>query len=719
MQKQSKITFALDIGTRSIVGLLIEDTNEGLVVQEIISKEHLNRAMFDGQIHNIPQVSLLVKEIKEELETKSGRKLDKVAVAAAGRSLKTIKATAEIILNSQQLISKEDVLNLELQGAQQAQATLLTDKITTENSEFYCVGYSVSRYYLDDNEIGNLLSQRGHKAGLELVAAFLPKVVIDSLQTVLVKNELKLANITLEPIAAINAIIPPSMRKLNLALVDIGAGTSDIAISDQGSITAYGMVPIAGDEITEALSTQYILDFNDSENLKRKLYLNPDHPISFCDVLGIEHQQQAPEIIKSISPAIQELAEKISAEILNLNTKAPQAVVLIGGGSLTPYLTTYIAASLGLSPQRVAAQKASAVKEIISLPPEFQGPEIITPLGIALTAIKNFNFGFIPVQVNGNNVNLINLGNNTILNALLAAGIETGKGLGRPGRGLTIEVNGKTKAFPGTMGQRASITKNQVQAELNTLVYPKDKVEYLPAQDGQPGQGWVRDLVKPASWIKLNDQPQELPLEIIVNGIPQPLDTELQEGDKVYLREYNQVGELLEYWKLVEYQGITNFTLVLNGLKKEISHYPFEIIRDGRALTLFDQLEHGDEVSLQAKENKELMVSEVLSGHLKLVEKAYTMVSVNEEEVQLQNFTCEVKINGSPKELTALIQAKDLVEVDYQYTAQPILIDVFPQINFTATPPPGHTNLEILLNGQAADYTAPLEDGDKIQLNWR
>lgn len=58
------------------------------------------------------------------------------------------------------------------------------------------------------------------------------------------------------------------MRRLNVALVDIGAGTSDIAITDQSTVIAYGMVPTAGDEITEALSDYYLLDFPVAETVK-------------------------------------------------------------------------------------------------------------------------------------------------------------------------------------------------------------------------------------------------------------------------------------------------------------------------------------------------------------------------------------------------------------------------------------------------------------------
>ena len=61
----------------------------------------------------------------------------------------------------------------------------------------------------------------------------------------------------MEPIAVANLVLSPVMRQLNLVLVDIGAGTSDIAVCGGNLISAFGMVPMAGDEITEAISGQF------------------------------------------------------------------------------------------------------------------------------------------------------------------------------------------------------------------------------------------------------------------------------------------------------------------------------------------------------------------------------------------------------------------------------------------------------------------------------
>ena len=73
-----------------------------------------------------------------------------------------------------------------------------------------------------------------------MLATFLPQMVIEGLYSVISKAGLE-ANITLEPIAAINVAIKEELRLLNLVLVDIGAGTSDIAITRDGKIMAYAM----------------------------------------------------------------------------------------------------------------------------------------------------------------------------------------------------------------------------------------------------------------------------------------------------------------------------------------------------------------------------------------------------------------------------------------------------------------------------------------------
>ncbi len=149
-------------------------------------------------------------------------------------------------------------------------------------------------------------------------------MVIESLYTVISKAGLQVGNITLEPIAAINVAIKEELRLLNLALVDIGAGTSDIAITKDGNIIAYAMTSTAGDEITEALSRRYLLDFNVSEELKVQLSSQNIH--HFKDIVGIEYELTTEEIVDSIKDTIDTISKGIVEKIVEFNGKAPSAV---------------------------------------------------------------------------------------------------------------------------------------------------------------------------------------------------------------------------------------------------------------------------------------------------------------------------------------------------------------------------------------------------------
>src|SRR5690606_19782651 len=117
---------------------------------------------------------------------------------------------------------------------------------------------------------------------------------------------------------------PKNLRLLNIALVDIGAGTSDIAISSKDTVSSYGMVPQAGDEVTEAIVQEYLVDFNTAENIKRQINLGKE--ITYIDVLGLENTIQADDVRKVIKPIVSKIAEGISTKIIELNgNKSPSA----------------------------------------------------------------------------------------------------------------------------------------------------------------------------------------------------------------------------------------------------------------------------------------------------------------------------------------------------------------------------------------------------------
>lgn len=90
-----KHIFALDIGTRSVVGVILEAVDNRLKILAAEAEEHHNRAMQDGQIHDIEEVARVVSRVRDRLEKGVKFPLKDVAVAAAGRALQTIRCRVE------------------------------------------------------------------------------------------------------------------------------------------------------------------------------------------------------------------------------------------------------------------------------------------------------------------------------------------------------------------------------------------------------------------------------------------------------------------------------------------------------------------------------------------------------------------------------------------------------------------------------------------------
>ena len=138
--------FGLDIGTRSIVGTIGYRQGERFVVVAQEIREHRTRAMLDGQIHDINRVAATISEIKAALEEKTGLDLTDVYIAAAGRVLKTMNVHVDKEFDTETSISKEDMSTLVSMGVEQAFTQF--QKENDSDVHFYCVGYSVVKYYI-------------------------------------------------------------------------------------------------------------------------------------------------------------------------------------------------------------------------------------------------------------------------------------------------------------------------------------------------------------------------------------------------------------------------------------------------------------------------------------------------------------------------------------------------------------------------------------------
>ena len=478
--EEGELIYALDIGTRSVIGMLGALEQGRIRILALEKQPHARRAMLDGQIEDIDQVAGAVSLVTHRLEEASGRRLTRACGAAAGRALRTELGRSTLELSAPEALGHERIHQLEATAVANAEQALSTDG--PEEQRFFLVGYTPTQFWLDHYPLTTLLGHTGQHLEAAVVATFLPSEVVDSLYAVMQKAGLEVASMTLEPIAALNAAIPADLRLLNLALVDIGAGTSDIAVCRDGSVVGYTMATVAGDEITEALMRACLVDFPTAEAMK--LELGRSKSVSFTDILGLEQTLPAEELFSLLDGPIQALADEIAQRICQVNGGPPSAVFLAGGGSKLPTLCARVAAALGIDSKRAALAggyfQSSAYSDTFAL----SDPEYTTPLGIAVSAGLGLISDSYQVLLNGSPAKLFRSGSLTVLELLMMNGYRYSDLIGRSGKNLLLRIDGRRNVFYGSPAIPAQLAINGAEAAPSALIHAGDRIHFTPAQPG-------------------------------------------------------------------------------------------------------------------------------------------------------------------------------------------------------------------------------------------
>nr|WP_025776176.1 cell division FtsA domain-containing protein [Clostridium botulinum] len=736
LDKQN-IVFALDIGTRSILGAVGVVRDKKFHVIEESYVEHEERAMIDGQIHDVSLVANAVIKVKRDLEEKIGIELNKVSIAAAGRFLKTYTAKSELNVDNEKEIDKDTIRSLELTSVKKAE-----EEVSKKSGgKLYCVGYTVKNYYLNDYVIGNLLLQKGEKIAAEVIATFLPRYVIDSLYSVMKKVGLIVDSLTLEPIAAMEAAIPKKLRLLNLALIDVGAGTSDIAICSRDSITAFGMVSLAGDEVTEAIVQNFLVDFETAEKIKKQC--SESDTVEYIDVLGLTNKIPSKDIKRVIEPVVKKISEEIGNKIIEINgEKSPNAIFLVGGGAHTPLLKEFLCEKLNMPLERAAIKDRDAVIDC-SIENNKFGSEGVTVLGIGLISIRRLGNDFIDVMLNGSIISLFNSHKHIVMDVMLQAGINPKVLLGRNGRSIRFTLNNIKRMAFGTLATNALIKINGVKASVEDNIKEGDKIEIEFAKNGEDAKPTLKDYIKKvySTTFFINDIIENLTPLAFVNGDKKDVNYIIREGDNVKILFPETLGHYKEY-----YETLKDYKYYLNGEELKEDY----IIRESdRIYKIRDEIEENKEENFEINEvdgkdnelnvvEKEIIETNDETSIREVIEDNYTQSKDNglkskdlqsevleekeaaltkeyienekenrEEKIETENFNIKetgIKVRVNNEEI--LLKGKD------KY----IFVDIFNHVEFDLSVAKG--KLVLLLNGKSAGYYDDLKDGDSIEIKW-
>lgn len=745
------LVFGLDIGTRSIVGTVgYRTSTNGFVVVAQESVEHETRAMLDGQIHDIQAVADTIIQVKQKLEQLIGRKLTDVCIAAAGRVLKTVVACAEMHFNYETVVTNEHVYSLDMLGVEKAY-DLLRQEQQNDDIHFYCVGYSVIRYYQNDYPITNLEGHKANTIRTELIATFLPDEVVDGLYAAVEKAGLYVANLTLEPIAAMNVAIPEKFRLLNIALVDVGAGTSDISITNDGSIIAYGMIPSAGDEITEALARHYLLDFGEAEKMKCQSTMRKQ--VTVHDIMGLSHKISSEEIAEVAEPVVREITTRVADRIKELNGGKPvSAVFVVGGGGKMMGFEETLADNLGIPKERVALRGSEVMGQIEFLQKNIKVDSLlVTPVGICLNYYEQKN-NFIFVTLNGQRIKLYDNSKLTVVDAAMQMGYPNEDLFPKRGKALNYSVNGEKRMKRGEPGDSAVVNLNGKESALSGALSQNDKIEIKASTAGKDAVMTIGEIQEYHSAIHFifNRKPITCPRFVQVNGELVSQYYEIQENDEIEILEYYTLEQVLEFMDIVcrgrayvnnasadmETKVYDNFTIACE-IKKEEPNYQ-ELIKEygegqvpeavlNGEMQEAEQVAEGHitekdmesgEISFQRQDAEDAKTDDSIPGNV--AEDIPKVKGESDHQTAEGALESQQPVSGLQKTSPEGVELPITVNGDpvvLKNKKEYILVDVLDFYPFDLSVAKGN-RLETLINGVSSDFTSPVHENDEVKIYW-
>ncbi|MCR4787815.1 MAG: cell division protein FtsA [Lachnospiraceae bacterium] len=708
---KEKLVFGLDIGTRSVVGTVGYRKQDKFVVVTQRIKEHETRAMLDGQIHDIQKVGDTIREVKVRLEEAIGEKLEGVCIAAAGRVLFTVNTHAENEIDNRE-VTDEDIYSLISKGVENAYNDFLASQDADSQVKFYCVGHSVVRFYLNGNQISNLEGHKARNIAVDLIATFLPDEVVDGLYKAVEIAGLKVDNLTLEPIAAIGLAIPERFRMLNIALIDVGAGTSDISITNDGCILAYGMIPMAGDALTECIAKACLVDFSEAEKIKKEADYKEE--IEYTDIMLLPQKIKQSEVLKIMDDTLEEMSGLVADKIKELNGgRSVSAVFIVGGGGKNINYAHKVADKLGIARERVALRGEEVMQSVVFEEDIKKDSLLVTPVGICLNYYEQSN-NFIFVSFNGSRIKMYDNNNLSVGDVAMQAQFPNDGLFPKRGEALEFTLNGKARMQRGLPGEAALITINDEPAFITSKIRANDIIHVKESTAGPAASMNLEDLEELSESIEfvVNDQKITVPKFASVNGELQSKFYEIQSGDEIEIVNFYTVKQIADFMDVIIEK---NMNIYVNNQLADMEtkvyenftvNWTTETIKSEREMIeesmndeeIYDNEENPDPEETDT-EGTETSVEGTSDGD--------SFASLPEDDGEYKGPTpvsvLTVTVNGAP----VILRGKQ----NY------VFVDVFDAINFNLAESKGR-RIVTNLNGKQAQYMEALKDGDTVDIYW-
>lgn len=385
-KKRLGLVLALDIGTEVVKALVLKVDNEnkkGIIIGSGKIRQRIGN-MQSGAVSDISGVVETSRAAIDIAKEKAGVKNIKYAIVGIAGEL--VKGTTTTVhyerAKSDMEIGLPELKNI-IQKVQQKAYERIQSQIAWEtgqsNIDIKLINAAISDVRIDGYRINNPLGFQGHNVSISVFNAYAPTIHLGAVETIVNELGIGLVSIAAEPYAVARSVDFEGDLNFNAIFIDVGGGTTDIAVVRNGGLEGTKMFALGGRAFTKRLAQELKVDFEKAENLKIKYSLGKLNKVDSQKVEKI-FEDDCRIWLSGIELALSEFSQ---SDLL------PTKILMCGGGSGLPGIKKALATKGWLNKlafvdsPKISFLRPQDVVNIVDKTGSLNSTQDVTPMGLA------------------------------------------------------------------------------------------------------------------------------------------------------------------------------------------------------------------------------------------------------------------------------------------------------------------------------------------------
>jgi cell division protein FtsA len=383
MAKKNSIVVGLDIGTSKVCAVIGEMTENGVEIIGVGS--HPSQGLRKGVVINIEGTVNSVKKAVEEAGLMAGCEIHTVFTSISGGHIKAFNSHGIVAVKNKEVTPRD--LERVIDAARAVAIPMDRDVIHVLPQD----------YIIDDQDgIREPLGMSGVRLEAKVHIVTGAATSAQNIVKCCNRTGLNVAEMVLAPLAAAEAVLSDEERELGVVLIDVGGGTTDIAIYHDGTVKHTAVVGIGGNHVTNDIAAGLRTPFNDAERIKqrhgcaRASMVTDDERVDVPSVAGKGKGSVSRQILcEIIEPRLDEIFELVQKEVAKSGFEGAltSGIVITGGSMLLPGAVEMAERSFGLPVRLGVPARVRGLIDIIG------NPTYATGVGLVLHGMKRHERG--------------------------------------------------------------------------------------------------------------------------------------------------------------------------------------------------------------------------------------------------------------------------------------------------------------------------------------